>query len=177
MPHTNLFEGVHNSLVATHLVVELLAVIVCVMVVVTAWHTLNTVYARISNTMVFGFSVVAGCDLLHALTYAGMPFFLSESDTPKATLVWLTGRVVGVLNIDQSFVRDVELNTNDAAIVKTIISLAHTLDMKVVAEGVETAGQLEFLRNCGCKAFQGYFFSRPLCIQALSETLHARFTG
>jgi EAL domain-containing protein (putative c-di-GMP-specific phosphodiesterase class I) len=56
---------------------------------------------------------------------------------------------------------------NDAAIARTILSLARSLELGVVAEGVETAGQRDFLLNCGCKAFQGYFFGRPVPIEQL----------
>jgi EAL domain-containing protein (putative c-di-GMP-specific phosphodiesterase class I) len=71
------------------------------------------------------------------------------------------------LKIDQSFVRDVLTDPNDAAIARTILSLAASLDLSVVAEGVETAGQRDFLLQCGCRAFQGYFFGRPVPIEAL----------
>lgn len=99
LPHFKLFEGRQGSMVLTHLLLELIAVIVCVMVVITAWHTLNTVYRRISNTMVFGFSVVAGCDLLHAFSYEGMPGLLTDSNTPEAIFFWLMGRAFSVLTI------------------------------------------------------------------------------
>jgi EAL domain-containing protein (putative c-di-GMP-specific phosphodiesterase class I) len=74
------------------------------------------------------------------------------------------------LKIDQSFVRDVLTDANDAAIVRTILSLAHSLDLTVVAEGVETQGQLELLKRWGCQAFQGYLFGVPLPINELNLT-------
>jgi len=67
-----------------------------------------------------------------------------------------------VLKIDQSFVRDITLNPDDAAIVASIISLAHSLRINVIAEGVETAAQLAYLRRNHCDEMQGYFFSRPV---------------
>jgi len=67
-----------------------------------------------------------------------------------------------VLKIDQSFISTLTTDTNDAAIVQTIITLAKNLQIHVLAEGVETKEQLEFLRDRDCDAFQGYFCSHPL---------------
>ena len=72
-----------------------------------------------------------------------------------------------MLKIDQSFVRDVLSDVNDAAIARTILNLARSLDLGVVAEGVETAGQRDFLLQNGCKAFQGYLFGRPVPVDQL----------
>ena len=66
------------------------------------------------------------------------------------------------LQIDESFVRDVIADPNDAAIAKTIVSLAKHLGLGVIAEGVETETQRDFLASIGCHLFQGYFFSHPL---------------
>ena len=99
LPRFSLFAQGHGSMLSVHLVLELFSVIVCVLVVVTAWNTLNKLYFRISNTMVFGFSVVAGCDLLHALTYEGMPSLLHEGNTPEAIFFWLAGRSLSLIHI------------------------------------------------------------------------------
>jgi EAL domain-containing protein (putative c-di-GMP-specific phosphodiesterase class I) len=69
------------------------------------------------------------------------------------------------LKIDQSFVRDVLSNTHGSAIAKTIIALARSLGLGVIAEGVETEGEREFLASAGCDAYQGYLLSRPLPIE------------
>ena len=76
------------------------------------------------------------------------------------------------LKIDQSFVRDLMQDANDAAIVKTIIALAASLDLQAVAEGVETPEQRDWLVDAGCTQFQGYLFSRPLPVDQLERLLH-----
>jgi EAL domain-containing protein (putative c-di-GMP-specific phosphodiesterase class I) len=76
-----------------------------------------------------------------------------------------------ILKIDQSFVRDIENDINDAAIVDTIISMAKHLDLKVIAEGVETQYELNFLEEKGCTIYQGYLFSKPLPEHEFSRLL------
>ena len=69
---------------------------------------------------------------------------------------------IHTLKIDHSFVRDITTDADDAMIVKSVIALAHNMKMSVVAEGVENAEQLAFLREHGCDQMQGYFFSKPV---------------
>src|ERR1035437_1913885 len=73
------------------------------------------------------------------------------------------------VKIDQSFVRDVTTNPSDLLLVKVIVSMAHGLGMKVVAEGVETQAQCEIMRTSVCDEIQGYFFSKPISAQAIEE--------
>ena len=75
------------------------------------------------------------------------------------------------MKIDKSFVDDVLTDSNNASIVRTILSLAATLDLSVVAEGVETRAQRDFLADCGCRGFQGYLFSRPVPVEQLPDVL------
>jgi EAL domain-containing protein (putative c-di-GMP-specific phosphodiesterase class I) len=72
---------------------------------------------------------------------------------------------VAKLKIDRSFIRDVAVNPDDAAITTAIINMAKSLSLKVIAEGVEDEAQLSFLREHQCDEFQGYYFSRPLSVQ------------
>ena len=75
------------------------------------------------------------------------------------------------LKIDQSFVRDLLVDPNDAAIARTIVALGASLGLAVIAEGVETEGQHQFLLAIGCEAFQGYLFARPVPIDAFEALL------
>ena len=84
-----------------------------------------------------------------------------------SSLSYLKQLPLDQLKIDQSFVRDVLTDPNDAAIARTILSLARSLELSAVAEGVETAGQRDFLLQSGCRAFQGYFFGRPVPVEDL----------
>ncbi|GGK22934.1 sensor domain-containing protein [Salinarimonas ramus] len=96
---------------------------------------------------------------LHAL---GVTIALDDFGTGYASLSHLKRFPVDRLKIDQSFVRDIGSDPEDAAIARTIVNLAHSLGMDVVAEGIETRAQLDFLRLHGCDIAQGYFISRPL---------------
>lgn len=98
---------------------------------------------------------------LNALKTIGVKVALDDFGTGFASLTHLKRFPVDRLKIDRSFVRNIETDADDAAISRTIISLAHSLGLEVVAEGVETPEQLAFLRRHGCNYAQGYLFGRP----------------
>jgi PAS domain S-box-containing protein len=100
--------------------------------------------------------------VMTALKQVGLTLSIDDFGIGYSSLSYLKKFPANTLKIDQSFVRDIATDTDDVAIITAIIALAHSLHLKVVAEGVENADQLRFLRDQGCEEVQGYFFSRPL---------------
>ena len=98
---------------------------------------------------------------MNALKLLGVRFSLDDFGTGYSSLSRLKELPLDQLKIDQSFVQSVLTNASDAAIAHTVMALGHSLGLHVIAEGVETAGQRDFLAGLGCNAFQGYYFGRP----------------
>jgi EAL domain-containing protein (putative c-di-GMP-specific phosphodiesterase class I) len=108
---------------------------------------------------------------MHALKAIGVSLSIDDFGTGYSSLSYLKRLPIDQIKIDQSFVRDIATDPNDAVMVKAIIDLAGNFHLNVIAEGVETQAHLDFLKNNGCMAFQGYFFSKPLPIDQFEALL------
>ena len=110
-------------------------------------------------------------EILHGFKKRGLKLAIDDFGTGYSSLNYLKRFPVNALKIDKSFVRDIATDQDDASIVKAVIALAHSLNLEVIAEGVENNRQLEFLREQQCNKVQGYLFSPPVSSEALPEKL------
>ncbi|MQA41813.1 EAL domain-containing protein [Rugamonas aquatica] len=109
--------------------------------------------------------------VLTNLKAIGIKVAIDDFGTGYSSLAYLQRFPIDKLKIDIAFVRDITTNPNDAAIAQAIISMAHSLKLRVIAEGVETRAQLEYLRRSRCDEIQGYYFSRPVAPLELAALL------
>src|ERR1700722_9035786 len=115
--------------------------------------------------------------LLNELYALGLHLAIDDFGTGYSSLSALQQFPIGTLKIDQSFVRDLAVDSNDAALVRTIIDMGKSLELEVIAEGVETSEQLEFLRKHGCFYAQGRLFGEPMEAQKLLSILADQASG
>ncbi|HSY27408.1 MAG TPA: EAL domain-containing protein, partial [Burkholderiaceae bacterium] len=108
---------------------------------------------------------------MQSLNGDGVSHALDDFGTGYSSLSYLQRLPVERIKIDRSFVSNITSSPGDAAIARAVVGMAHSLDMTVIAEGVETEGQLGFLRGLGCEEIQGYYFSRPLPEQEFVDLL------
>jgi len=99
---------------------------------------------------------------MKALKELGVAIAIDDFGTGYSSLMYLKQLPIDVLKIDRGFIQDITDNASDAVIVETIISMARHLNLHVIAEGVETFHQMNFLKQKGCRHFQGYYFSEPI---------------
>jgi len=112
-------------------------------------------------------------DTLNRLHELGIQFSIDDFGTGYSSLSYLKRFPISTLKIDQSFVRDILSDSDNAAIVNAIIALGHNLGMKVIAEGVETVEELNYLRTMKCNEMQGYLFSRPVPAEGMTRLLQS----
>jgi diguanylate cyclase (GGDEF)-like protein/PAS domain S-box-containing protein len=110
-------------------------------------------------------------DLFHQLSKLNIAFSIDDFGVGYSNFAYLKRFPINSIKIDRSFIQSITTDLSDAAIVRAIIQMAHSLGLKVVAEGVETQEQKEFLLAHGCNLLQGYYFSRPLLPEAFTELL------
>lgn len=108
---------------------------------------------------------------LTRLNTMGIKISIDDFGTGYSSLSYLKRFPISNLKIDRSFVKDINTNTSDNAIVAAIIAMSKSLDISVIAEGVETKKQLKILQEHGCQHFQGYYFSKPVCAEEIASTL------
>ena len=110
-------------------------------------------------------SVSTTLSTLHACKALGVKLAMDDFGTGYSSLSYLKRYPLDALKIDQAFVRNITRDAGDAAITRAIVAMAHSFGMSVIAEGVETVEQLDFLRGLRCEEFQGYLFSKPVPAQ------------
>jgi EAL domain-containing protein (putative c-di-GMP-specific phosphodiesterase class I) len=115
--------------------------------------------------------------VLKSLKQIGVKLAIDDFGTGYSSLSRLKNFPIDRLKIDQGFVRNIEQDSDNAAIVVAVIAMAEGMDMKVIAEGVETDGQLAFLKNKRCNEVQGYFLSKPLPTAQVEAFLMKRLFG
>ncbi|MGZ5198705.1 MAG: putative bifunctional diguanylate cyclase/phosphodiesterase [Telluria sp.] len=133
----------------------------------------NHIELELTETLVMQ-DPAAAEETMHALRDAGLRLSLDDFGTGYSSLAHLKRFPFSSVKIDRAFVTDITTNTGAAAIAKAIIGMGHSLQLNVIAEGVETAEQMQLLRESGCDQIQGFYFSRPVPADEFAGMLRAR---
>ena len=136
------------------------------------FHAVNPMLLKLELTESMLFENIEDTiDIMNALGEIGVQFALDDFGTGYSSLQYLKRLPFHQLKIDQSFIRDIVVDPSDRAIVRTIIAMAKSMDLEVIAEGVETQEQRQLLLNKGCMNYQGYLFGRPVPIGQFEAAL------
>jgi diguanylate cyclase (GGDEF)-like protein/PAS domain S-box-containing protein len=140
-------------------------------------HTINPMHLKLELTESLLLDHIEDAVItMNVLKEMGIRFSLDDFGTGYSSLQYLKRLPLYQLKIDQSFIRDIAVDSSDQAIVRTIIAMAHTLNLTVIAEGVETEEQKGILLNNGCTHYQGYLFGKPVPIEQLETALLSRIS-
>ena len=112
--------------------------------------------------------------IMKALRGLGLSLSIDDFGTGNSSLNYLKRFPVQKLKIDQSFIRDLETNQEDKDITEVIITLGHTLNLKIIAEGIETENHVAFLKSKGCDFGQGYYWSKPVDAETFFNMVQAQ---
>ena len=113
-------------------------------------------------------------DILQALKEIGVMLSLDDFGTGYSSLSYLKRFPIDVLKVDRAFVRGIPADRDDTAISTAIVVLAHSMELKVIAEGVEKSEQIAFLQTLHCDEIQGFYFSRPLNSETVTNLLKSK---
>ncbi|MFC7297123.1 putative bifunctional diguanylate cyclase/phosphodiesterase [Herminiimonas aquatilis] len=144
---------------------------VSLLIDVIAASGINPALLKLELTESMMHDIDATSEKMESIKKMGVSFAMDDFGTGYSSLSSLTKLPLNQLKIDQSFVHNMLLKTSDTIVVQTIIAMAHSLNLEVIAEGVETEEQKVFLLSNGCTLFQGYFFSGPLSIAEFEALL------
>jgi len=125
---------------------------------------------ELTETMVLD-NVADTITKMHELKQIGVRFSMDDFGTGYSSLAYLTQLPLDQLKIDKSFVHNIGTKSTDAMIIQTIIGMANNLGIEVIAEGVETDAQRDFLGEAGCRIYQGYLFGRPVPVKEFTAML------
>ena len=142
------------------------------------WHALGANPAKLKLELtesLLAENIDALIVIMTTLQTHGVCFSLDDFGTGYSSLAYLKQLPLAQLKIDRSFIRDVMNDPDDAVIARTIVALARNLGLNVIAEGVETEAQQQFLASVGCTTYQGYLFGRPLAIEAFEALIDHGF--